>query len=714
MKFTHTQRKQTASFGIAGSMLAIAPLWLMLAAANTSVSAQTNEWSWMGGSSKVDCSLPYGCSELGVYGTLGVPSAGNIPGGRYGPVTWTDKTGNFWLFSGDPSPLAAEGNPLGDVNHNDLWEFNPSTNQWTWVSGSNMLDQPGVYGTLGVPSAENIPAARSLGVGWTDKSGNFWVFSGYGNCSWLNDLWRYNPSTNQWTWMNGSSTCGQAGVYGTLGTPAAGNTPGARQGAISWTDKSGNFWLFGGQGYTPNGFGILNDMWEYDPSTNEWTWVGGSNLTYQSGVYGTLGTPAAGNIPGGRWGSTSWTDNSGNLWLLGGNGVDRNGSSDYLNDLWKFDPSTKQWTWVSGAATIDQPGVYGTLGVPSSENTPGALANGFTWTDSSGNLWLFGGSGFDASGGFGNLNELMKFNPATNLWTWIGGGTSEGNSGVYGTLGTPAAGNIPGGHSQGAHWIDNSGNFWLFGGYGIDALGINYGFYSFSGIFNDLWRYQLSSVSLPAAATPAFSVPAGTYTAEQTVAISDTTSGATIYYSTNGTSPAPVWTVYSAPITVSSTETIEAIAMGSGHSTSAVAAAAYTILGSADLYLRIRPTTTTVHQGDLLTYAFPVWNLGPDIAAQEVLNTQVPAGTVFDYIRISGTPGLGTCTYTPYLGAGPIPIVCHENSVMALNTTWTVRLTVKVTAPAGTVITESAATMADTPDPNLANNKATVSLTVVP
>ena len=67
----------------------------------------------------------------------------------------------------------------------------------------------------------------------------------------------------------------------------------------------------------------------------------------------------------------------------------------------------------------------------------------------------------------------------------------------------------------------------------------------------------------------------------------------------------------------------------------------------ADLFLRIRPSTTTVHQGDLLTYAFPVWNLGPSEAALEVLNTQVPAGTL-DYIRISGTPGLGTCTTPPY------------------------------------------------------------------
>jgi hypothetical protein len=134
-------------------------------------------------------------------------------------------------------------------------------------------------------------------------------------------------------------------------------------------------------------------------------------------------------------------------------------------------------------------------------------------------------------------------------------------------------------------------------------------------------------------------------------------------------------------------------------------------LGSADLFLRIRPSATTVHQGDLLTFAFPVWNLGPDVAEGEVLsNLQVPAGTTFDYLRISGTPGLGTCTHPPYGGTGQI--ICHEGDGMAPNTTWTVRLTVKVTAPAGTVITESAATLADTPDPNLANNTATVSVNV--
>jgi outer membrane protein assembly factor BamB len=130
----------------------------------------------------------------------------------------------------------------------------------------------------------------------------------------------------------------------------------------------------------------------------------------------------------------------------------------------------------------------------------------------------------------------------------------------------------------------------------------------------------------------------------------------------------------------------------------------------ADLFLRIEPSPTTVHQGDLITYAFPVWDLGPANAVHEVLTTQVPEGTTFDYIRISGTPGLGTCTTPPYEGTGEI--VCHENSAMAPNTTWTVRLVVKVTAPAGTVITESATTTEDTFDPNLANNTATVSMTV--
>jgi hypothetical protein len=78
-------------------------------------------------------------------------------------------------------------------------------------------------------------------------------------------------------------------------------------------------------------------------------------------------------------------------------------------------------------------------------------------------------------------------------------------------------------------------------------------------------------------ATPTLSLSAGTYTSAQTVSISDATAGATIHYTTDGTTPTTSSAVYAGPITVNSTETLQAIAVESGYTNSAVASAAYTI-----------------------------------------------------------------------------------------------------------------------------------------
>jgi N-acetylneuraminic acid mutarotase len=55
--------------------------------------------------------------------------------------------------------------------------------------------------------------------------------------------------------------------------------------------------------------------------------------------------------------------------------------------------------------------VYGTLGTPATVNIPGSRLDASAWTDSSGNLWLFGGEGFDANGNLGYLNDVWRYQP---------------------------------------------------------------------------------------------------------------------------------------------------------------------------------------------------------------------------------------------------------------------------------------------------------------
>jgi len=87
--------------------------------------------------------------------------------------------------------------------------------------------------------------------------------------------------------------------------------------------------------------------------------------------------------------------------------------------------------------------------------------------------------------------------------------------------------------------------------------------------------YTISAA--PAAAAPTMSLAAGTYTSTQTLTLADTTPGAVIYYTTNGSTPTTASAVYSTALTVSATTTVKAIAVAAGYSNSAVSSATYTI-----------------------------------------------------------------------------------------------------------------------------------------
>ncbi len=472
----------TVATAPAGQTCAIAnPAGLISTAniANVNVTCTTTPtaltWMWAGGAQTA--------GAAGHYGTHGVAAVANAPGARLNGSSWTDAAGNLWLFGG-----LGEDSTGTETELNDLWTFTPATHAWTWMAGSQVGNVAGTYGTRGQPAAANAPGGRDGAASWTDGSGNLWLFGGSGFDSTtsdinagggtlLNDLWVYRPATGQWTWQGGSSTGGGGATYGTKGVAAAANTPGARFDAATWSDATGNFWLFGGFGIDALGNrGRLGDLWKYAPATGLWTWVYGSNVQGQSGVYGK---PGATGSPGGRLSAATWSDALGNLWLFGGSGYDSAGTLDLLNDLWKFSPAAGTWSWVGGSSVADAAGSYSAAG--SVAASPGARSGAATRIDSSGNLWLIAGHGFDAQGNPGDLNDGWKFSPSTGAWNWVNGSNTINATDVFGTLNSPSATAVPAARAGAAVWVDAAGHLWMAGGSGIDGNGA-------PGLLNDVWE----------------------------------------------------------------------------------------------------------------------------------------------------------------------------------------------------------------------------------
>ena len=103
-------------------------------------------------------------------------------------------------------------------------------------------------------------------------------------------------------------------------------------------------------------------------------------------------------------------------------------------------------------------------------------------------------------------------------------------------------------------------------------------------------------------ATPSFSLSAGTYTGAQPLTITDATLGASIYYTTDGSTPGPnagTSTLYSGAISIGNSETVNAIAVDPGDTSSLVATAAYVINvvgASATPTFSVAPGTYTTPQ----------------------------------------------------------------------------------------------------------------------
>lgn len=131
---------------------------------------------------------------------------------------------------------------------------------------------------------------------------------------------------------------------------------------------------------------------------------------------------------------------------------------------------------------------------------------------------------------------------------------------------------------------------------------------------------------------------------------------------------------------------------------------------SADLSIVKTVDEQSVSPGGREMYRVRVANRGPGAASLVVVTDVLPPGAVFQSLQFDWQDGYSVSCTTPAIGQ-PGAVVCKRASLRA-NTSFLINVLVKITAPVGAVITNTATVSSSTSDPNLANNTSSVKVFV--
>ncbi len=411
------------------------------------------EWVWKNGAKQFN--------YAGNFGQRGVYNKANKPPGLYEAAEWTDLDGNFWLYGG------WTGNSIS----NTLWKYGVKYNQWAWINGKSNSADP-VFGIAGVAHPKNTPGVRTMSCTWTDKEGNLWLYGGAGaykeGGSLYNDLWKYNISSNMWTWMKGGPAIDYLGSYGKKGVESPTNTPPCFQEmGVTWIDNEGDLWMLG----------EYHCLWKYRIQTNNWIWINGNYDVNSKAVYGVKGEASILNTPAdeGYFNYTRWKDSQGSFWYL----QTKPAYAYKLGILWKYEIWNNSWTWIDGDTIAQNNHNYGEKCKQSKLTQPIGKGECRTcWIDECDNLWLMGGFYIDVDGAK-TLNDLIYFDTHNLNWVWVSNDTIQVPMSNYGILNVSSATNLPSSRSGAVPFKDNFGNLWLYGGIASD----------FGSILGDLWMY---------------------------------------------------------------------------------------------------------------------------------------------------------------------------------------------------------------------------------
>jgi len=473
------------------------------------------------------------------------------------------------------------------------------------VAGSGAY---GFSGNGGPATSAAFEFAQGLAV---DGTGNLYFADSQDNV-----VWKVSAGTGNIAVIAGNGTRGYKGNGG----PAA-NAELYSPSAVA-LDSSGNVYI------ADTGNNVIRMVTANTGEITTVAGIGGEGYPWNYGDGGPATSAYLGNPSGVA------LDSIGNLYI----------ADSSNNAIRKVTASTGTIATIAGGTYLAETAANNGDGGPATNavlNYPQALT-----TDSAGNLYIS-----DADGG-----RVRMVTAKTGIITTVAGDGDYGYNGDGGLainaevnasgLATDAAGNI---------YLSNQSNtvrkvaaatgmittvagngFFNYNGDGISAtvagLSDPQGI-AVDGAGNiyiaDSAHYRIRKVTYPGPApTPSFSVEGGTYRSVQTVSITDSIAGATIYYTTDGSSPTTDSSVYSGAITVSASETLGAIAVATGYTESAPATATYTI----DL-----PVTPAI------TWAAPAPIVYGTALSATQLDASTNVGGTFAYVPAAGA----------VLGAGP-------------------------------------------------------------
>lgn len=295
-----------------------------------------SQWFWVGGWNKGDC--------YGSWGSKKVKSPQNMISARYGYSMSVDSTGNIWIYGGE------RNNGTIRYAFNDIWRWDGSV--WTWMEGSDKEDQYADYSNTSAMIGSKTYAEMVI----SDKD----VLYIFGGCFikkglTYNDMWKYNITAEKLDYVWGppshisATPIGQYSNYyiANDGKTYYNNSPAARlKFGFAFDASKKNIFMFGG------GFGsrtFNNDIWRYNIESNMWAYYGEGpiygNYSYSKGITG-FGWPA------GRDSHSIVIDSFNTIFLFGGEGYDFQGTApDSLNEFWKYDISSRLWTWINGSTS---------------------------------------------------------------------------------------------------------------------------------------------------------------------------------------------------------------------------------------------------------------------------------------------------------------------------------------------------------------------------